>query len=192
MISVVIINEKLEQKLHKITSKIGMKGIYKTNCHGMGKGVFDFINVNKNDKNIYFFSSSDEDAERLRKAIGVSRMFLKPNSGIVFTLKGDFVDMKKEVVVTIVNYGYGSTVMQIARDIGVSGGTIFEAQGTGTNTGTFFGTLIGSEKEVVLNVVDAELAEPLTKALKEKFSDTSASGISFSLPIDNVLGINNK
>lgn len=192
MISIVIINEKLENKLYKITSQIGMKGIYKTNCHGMGKGIFDFINVNKNDKSIYFFSSSDDDAERLRKAIGVSRMFSRHNSGIVFTLKGDFVDMKKEVVVTIVNYGHGSTVMQIAREMGVSGGTIFDARGTGTNTGTFFGSLIGSEKEVVLNVVDAELAELLTKALKEKFSDANASGISFSLPIDNFLGINNK
>lgn len=100
--------------------------------------------------------------------------------------------MEKKVVVTIVNYGHGSSVMQIAREMGVSGGTIFEARGTGTNSGTFFGALIGSEKEVVLNVVDAELAEPLTKALQEKFSDTNASGISFSIPIDNFLGINNK
>lgn len=190
MISVVIINEKLEHKLYKITSKLGLRGIYKTNCHGMGRGIFDFINASKDDKSIYFFSSSDKDAERLRKAMGIS--FSKPNSGIAFTLKGDIVDMEKKVVVTIVNYGHGSSVMQIAREMGVSGGTIFEARGTGTNSGTFFGALIGSEKEVVLNVVDAELAEPLTKALQEKFSDTNASGISFSMPIDNFLGINNK
>lgn len=102
------------------------------------------------------------------------------------------VKTEKSVVITVVDYGYASTVMKIARENGASGGTIFDARGTGTNFSTFLGMDINSEKEIILNVVENNKANKIIKAIKKEFKDENVSGISFSMPIDNFIGINNK
>ncbi len=193
---VMIVNEKLEQKVHEILNYLQISGVVRHNARGMSKhGFLEFLNLGREDKAIYFLNSIPNQAKELRKIIKEKELFAKQNSGIMFSLiigGRNMVKTEKSVVITVVDYGYASTVMKIARENGASGGTIFDARGTGTNFSTFLGMDINSEKEIILNVVENSKANKIIKAIKKEFKDENVSGISFSMPIDNFIGINNK
>ncbi len=98
---------------------------------------------------------------------------------------------KYELIVTVVNRGFADQVMDAARDAGAHGGTILYARGTGIHEGQkFFGIRIEPEKEVVLTVVGAEEKATIMKAIcKGAGLMTEGRGMSFSLPVDDVMGI---
>lgn len=193
---VMIVNEKLEQKVHEMLNYLQITGVVRHNARGMSKHSFlEFLNLGREDKTIYFLSVLSAQAKELRHMASEKELFKKQNSGIMFSLKTGgrkMAKVEKNVVVTVVDYGYASTVMKIARENGASGGTIFDARGTGTNFSTFLGMDINSEKEIVLNVVDKGVEDKIIKAIKKEFKDENVSGITFSMPIENFVGINNK
>lgn len=190
LLSVIIIKENLEDRVDEVLDAFKLRALMKNSCKGISKpNLFSFLNFNTEDKTIFFFLSTEKEAEKIRKLFALKKLFEKHNSGIMFSLKED--KMKKNaLVVTVVNYGYSSSVMQVARKEGASGGTIFSARGTGAEYAEFLGVSLDSEKEVVLNVVEANLAGKIVRALKNDFKNTNASGITFSLPVSNFLGIN--
>lgn len=195
-IIVMIVNEKLESRALDMINYLQIVGVSKHKARGMSKfGFFEFLNLGKEDKTVYFLNASSSQSKELRKMVIEKELFKKQNSGIMFNVKiggKKMAKIERCVVVTVVDYGYSSSVMRIARENGASGGTIFDARGTGANFSTFLGMDINSEKEIVLNVVDKKIADNLIKAIKKDFKDENVSGISFIMPITNFIGINNK
>ena len=65
--------------------------------------------------------------------------------------------MKKfELIITIVNKDYATSLMEAAREVGAKGGTILNARGTGDHSvEKLFGLTIQQEKEVVLKWQEA-------------------------------------
>lgn len=195
-IVIMIVNEKLEPKVLDMLNYLEITGVARHKARGMSKhGFIEFLNLGHEDKTIYFLITSSIQAKELRQIVEEKELFKHARSGIMFSLKLGGVKMakvEKNVVVTVVDYGYASTVMKIARENGASGGTIFDARGTGANFSTFLGMDISSEKEIILNVVDKGVEDKIIKAIKKEFKDENVSGITFSMPIENFVGINNK
>ena len=96
-----------------------------------------------------------------------------------------------EVIFVIVNSGYADDVMDIARELGVRGGTILSARGVAKEeAAAFFGITLHSEKEILMMVVEKDIRDTVLNAIyKEMGLEKPAQGIAFSLPVSDVAGI---
>ena len=96
-----------------------------------------------------------------------------------------------EVIFAIVNAGYAEDVMDIARELGVRGGTILNARGVAKEeAAAFFGITLHAEKEILMMVVEKELRDKVLNAIyKEMGMAKKAQGIAFSLPVSDVTGL---
>lgn len=132
----------------------------------------------------------------------------EPNRGIIFSTPLSTVvgthdqlsdlhdtdpisDPTHEMFVTIVPEGDGDTVVELVRQGGGAGGTIIPAYGAFAETVTrVFGIEINSEKDIVINLVDKQMANQIEEELTRNihFQD-SDSGIMFSVDAQNVRGI---
>jgi len=88
----------------------------------------------------------------------------------------------------IVKIGFADEIAEIAREAGAGGATIINARGSGAVHKSILGITIDTEKEIVLSVVDAQTAERVMEAVKQKAGPTSpANGICFTMPVDKTL-----
>lgn len=96
-----------------------------------------------------------------------------------------------DLIITIINHGDSDIVMDAAKSAGATGGTVLTARGLGAKEAEkFFGISIQLEKEVVLIVTKRIAKKDIMQAIcKVSGLNTKASGISFSLPIDDVIGL---
>ena len=96
-----------------------------------------------------------------------------------------------ELVITIVNRGFADEVMDAAKAAGATGGTVLYGRGTGIHEAEkFFGITIQPEKEVVLILTPLKTRNAILKAIcKGAGLSTEGHGISFSLPVEDVMGI---
>ena len=90
----------------------------------------------------------------------------------------------------IVNVGFTEDVLTLAREMGVRGATILSARGESSHHESILGVTIDAEKDMVLCIVDAEIAEKVMAAVKEKAGvKTPAHGVCFTMPVDKTVGI---
>ena len=98
--------------------------------------------------------------------------------------------MEDIVTFVIVNTGKGTDVLQEAKKIGVTGGTIFLGKGTVRNR---ILELLGFDevkKEIIVMLSDAGLEGKIHAEIGEKFQMARANyGIMFSLPVKKVIGV---
>lgn len=96
-----------------------------------------------------------------------------------------------EVIFAIVNAGFAEEVMDVARELGVRGGTILNARGVAREeAAAFFGITLHAEKEILMMVVDKELRDPVLNAIyREMGMAKKAQGIAFSLPVNEAVGL---
>ena len=92
----------------------------------------------------------------------------------------------------IVNAGFASEVVEIARSLGSTGATIINARGSVAKPKTILGITIDTEKEIVLSGVDKDVAIKIMEQVKEKAGvGTPAHGLCFFLPVEmSTLAIN--
>ena len=85
----------------------------------------------------------------------------------------------------IVNAGFSSEVVKIARSLGATGATILNARGSVATPKSILGITIDTEKEIVLSVVEKEIAIKIAEEIKEKAGvGTNAHGLCFFLPVE--------
>ncbi len=96
-----------------------------------------------------------------------------------------------EVIFAIVNSGYAEDVMEIARELGVRGGTILNARGVvREEAAAFFGITLHADKEILMMVVEKSLRDTVLNAIyKQMGMAKKAKGIAFSLPVSDVAGL---
>ncbi len=97
-----------------------------------------------------------------------------------------------ESIFCIVNAGFSDAVMDAARECGAKGGTVLNARGTTSlEAQKVFGISIQPEKEIVMILVPTEIKEQILHTLYQAVGlKTPGQGIAFSLPVTNVIGIN--
>ena len=96
-----------------------------------------------------------------------------------------------EAIFCIVNSGYSEAVMDAAKRLGASGGTVINARGTASKEAeNFFHITIHPEKEIVMILVPKKIKDGVLHALyKEVGLETAGQGIAFSVPVDSVVGL---
>jgi nitrogen regulatory protein PII len=101
-------------------------------------------------------------------------------------------EIKNDLIVSILNHGYSDEFMAKAREAGARGGTIINARGIFEKKAKkFFGISIQDEKEIILILADREKKVPIMQAVSASFgAATKAEGIIFSLPVDQVMSLN--
>lgn len=101
-------------------------------------------------------------------------------------------EIKFELIITIVNRGYSDFVVEAARNAGASGGTIINGRGTGVHEKeSILGVSIQPEKEMVLTIVKKEEKSKIIQAIVAGANlNKEGRGICFSLPVEDVAGIN--
>jgi nitrogen regulatory protein PII len=103
----------------------------------------------------------------------------------------DYDVAKYRLIFTIVNRGFGDTVIDAAREKGAKGGTIIYARGTGIHEQeTFLNISITPEKEIVMILVAKDKVKEITQAiLQDSGLKTPGRGICFVLPVTEALGL---
>ena len=85
----------------------------------------------------------------------------------------------------IVNAGFSAEVVEIARSVGSTGATIINARGSVAKPKTILGITIDTEKEIVLTIVEKDIAVKIMEKVKEKVGvGTAAHGLCFFLPVE--------
>ena len=85
----------------------------------------------------------------------------------------------------IVNTGFSAEVVEIARSVGSTGATIINARGSVAKPKTIFGITIDTEKEIVLSVVEQDVAvKSMEQVLEKAGVGTPAHGLCFFLPVE--------
>lgn len=89
------------------------------------------------------------------------------------------------------NQGFSEDVMDAARPMGASGGTVFHSRMVGNEEGMNFWKInVQQEREVVLILAREEDKMSIMKAVGEKCGmQSEAQGIAFSVPVDKVAGL---
>ena len=96
-----------------------------------------------------------------------------------------------EVIFAIVNAGFAEDVMDVARELGVRGGTILGGRGVAReDAAAFFGITLHAEKEILMMVVDKDIRDTVLNAIyKEMGMAKKSQGIAFSLPVNEAVGL---
>ena len=85
----------------------------------------------------------------------------------------------------IVNAGFASEVVDIARSLGSTGATIINARGSVAKPKTILGITIDTEKEIILSVVKKEIGIKIMEQIKAKAGvGTAAHGLCFFMPVE--------
>jgi nitrogen regulatory protein PII len=96
-----------------------------------------------------------------------------------------------QLVVAIINAGFSTEVMDVAKENGANGGTVIHARGSGYKPSeNKYGIVITPDKEMVLIVVKNEDCDKIIEAIsKQAGIGTKVQGIVFSLPVSHVSGL---
>lgn len=177
--------------------------------------ILDYFGLDGSEKSVLFHFITDSTWKDVKRQLrmkmqidipGIGIAFLVPLSSIggkkalnYLTAGQEFVkgeesalkDTKYELLVTIANQGYTEQIMNAARKVHASGGTIIHAKGTGSQMAEkFMGVTLVPEKEMVFIVVNKEKKNGIMKAIMDEAgTGTKAGAVVFSLPVTDTAGM---
>lgn len=95
------------------------------------------------------------------------------------------------MIMCIVNAGFSELVMDAAKEEGARGGTVIHARGTANKEAEqFFHIAIQPDKDIVLILVPKDIKDNVLHAIYRNAGlKSEGSGIAFSLPVDEVVGL---
>jgi nitrogen regulatory protein PII len=97
-----------------------------------------------------------------------------------------------DLIISIVNQGFSDELMNTAREAGATGGTVIHSRGMAHRGAVkVFGISVQDEKELILILTAREKKTTIMQAICEVHGlNSNAQGIIFSVPVDNVMGLN--
>jgi nitrogen regulatory protein PII len=100
------------------------------------------------------------------------------------------MNTKMKALYIVVSAGFAELVVDFIRSQGANGATIIHARGINAMQKDILGISIDIEKEIVLSLVDSEVADKILEAIKQNPTfKTEAHGICFALPVDKTVGL---
>jgi nitrogen regulatory protein P-II 1 len=95
------------------------------------------------------------------------------------------------LIVTIVQKGWGSTVLEATVKAGARGGTVLMGRGAGINEQErIFGMAIEPEKEIILTLTYPDQVDKiLEEIVRAAGLNETGKGIAFVLPVERIVGI---
>lgn len=209
-----IVNQNKSAKLIRASRRKHAEGA--TILRGVGTSGKSFWGIPMEPvKDVVLTVISDEHAEEVLDIISKSVKMGNPGNGIAFILDITkftgavhiqkkkikpkdqplkFMDetSKFDLIVTIVNKGFGDQIIDATKDAGAAGGTVISGRGTGVHEyAKLFSISIEPEKEVILTLVPDNMTRNVLEAIvKNGELDKPGKGISFVLNVEKVAGIN--
>ena len=171
------------------------------------KSLLTYFGLDEVRKNVYFSLIPSYLEEKILTELKNKLNLNKIGQGIGFTISlkssnkfiKDILDKKEivmensnnyELIVTIVKEGYSESVMNAAKRVGATGGTVIYGRSLGSSRTILTNLQVEPEKDVVLNIVKKDIKNKVMESInKETGIKSDANGILLSLPIDNVIGL---
>ena len=101
--------------------------------------------------------------------------------------------MHFKLIVVMVEDHHTSEILTAAREEGATGATVLnQARGEGLSpTKTFLGLSIGNQVDVILMLVEEHMSRHVleTIAAVGKFDETSGTGITFQVDVEDAIGV---
>lgn len=185
---------------------------------GMGTAaseVLDYFGLDGGEKSVMFHFVTAEKWKSVKRQLRLKMSIDVPGIGIVFILplssvggiktlnyltagqefeKGEestLKDTKYELLVVIANQGHTELIMDAAREVHATGGTVIHAKGTGIQQAEkFMGVTLVPEKEMLFIVTKKTQKDEIMSAIMRKAGIGSKAGaIVFSLPVTDTAGM---
>lgn len=103
----------------------------------------------------------------------------------------DCISNSHKLIITIVDKGMGSEIVEKTKEAGCQGGTIIPGIGTRLESaGSFFGFTFDPEKDIIFSLVESSKAyDTLQRINNEAKLDEPGRGIAFLLNVGTATGI---
>lgn len=216
---VTILDHSLENALVNVYKCNNVPILLLTHGKGSAKSVvYEILGYGGPKKTLTFSVHTKSMTKYILKQLNDHIDFSKPGTGIAFTINlssissvlskvcieadknlqigsEDMALTSKDpyhLIITIVNSGFFDQVMEAAKKVGANGGTVVHARGLGSKEAMkYLGITIQPEKELVLILTptDKKLAI-MENIMHEVGLNTAGTGICFSVPVDNAIGVN--
>lgn len=181
--------------------------------------VMDMLGLDGIDKNVMMCMMPKFFADEMLKKLKKNLHLGMPNTGIAYTVVmsggsgrlvqlmetmqpseeqkrverdgSEMADNEYYMIMAIVNQGFSGVVMDAARPVGASGGTVFHSRRIGSEEAMKFWKIsVQEEREVVIILARKEDKLPIMQAIGEKCGmHSKAHGIVMSLPVDGIVGL---
>ncbi|MCM1046194.1 MAG: hypothetical protein NC417_11860 [Candidatus Gastranaerophilales bacterium] len=181
--------------------------------------VMDMLGLDGVDKNVLMSMLPKYYADMMIKKLHKKLHLGMPNTGIAFTVtmssgsgrilqmmegmqaEGEqnlseregakMVGIEYYMILAIVNQGFSEEVMDAARPMGASGGTVFHSRRIGSeNAMKFWKISVQQEREVVIILAQKDDRQSIMQAIGQKCGmQSKAQGIVLSLPVDGIAGL---
>lgn len=213
---VTITNRNQTKKFVSFYEELGLRvSLITVGAGTAASEILDYFGLQGTEKSILFHIVTDEKWKEVKRQLraklqidipGVGIAFLIPLSSIGGTkalnyltdgqnfVKGEestLKNTKHELLIVIANQGYTEVVMDAARKVRASGGTVIHAKGTGTQQAEkFMGVSLVPEKEMVFLVVRTAQKNAMMRSIMDEAGpNTKAGAIVFSLPVTDTAGM---
>lgn len=213
---VTITNRNLTKRFTTFYSELGLDVSFITLGNGTASSeILDYFGLDGTEKSVLFHIVTTEKWKEVKRQLQVKMKIDIPGIGIAFllplssiggkkalnylTVGQDFVkgeestlkDTKYELLVVIANQGYTELIMDAARKVHASGGTVIHAKGTGSQQAEkFMGVTLVPEKEMVFIVVRTDRKNAIMRSIMDEAgTGTKAGSIVFSLPVTDTAGM---
>ena len=177
--------------------------------------ILDYFGLDGSEKSVLFHFVTDTTWKEVKRQLRLKMKIDLPGTGIAFlvplssiggkkaldylTCGQEFVkgeesvlkDTKYELLVAIANQGYTELIMNAARKVRASGGTVIHAKGTGSQLAEkFMGVSLVPEKDMVFIVVRKDRKNDVMRSIMDEAGPgTKAGTIVFSLPVTDTAGM---
>ncbi|HHY13982.1 MAG TPA: P-II family nitrogen regulator [Thermoanaerobacterales bacterium] len=205
----VIIDFGKGNKILEKSKELGASG--GTFCLGKGtirNFLLDFLGLNEVRKEILFMVIEEKHEDLFHDKLTSAFFFNKPNQGVAFSMpiksfikdnnskcidhsKKEGVHMGYDAIFTVVNKGQSDEVIEVARSVGSTGGTVIHGRGSGSHeTGKLFNVEIQPEKDIILILSKSDKTESIVNSIRKELNiDAPGTGIIFVIDVNKTSGL---
>lgn len=206
----IIVNKGMGSRVLQTGKGLGLSG----GIILLGKGtikhsILNFLSLYEEQKEVILSVAQSGKINKILSNLNEIFHFEKPNHGIVFTTnvgrivgsrlnQNEGIQKEREVsksmyqlIITIVNRGNASDVIEAAEKAGSKGGTIINARGSGIHEVLkIFNMIIEPEKEMVLILSKHDVTDAIVSAIQVDLEiDKPGNGIIFIQDVNQTYGI---
>jgi len=106
-------------------------------------------------------------------------------------MQNKYTPQKLKLLITIVNSGKGNFYSDLIEGFGVNMQLLLSGRGTIPKSANNFFGVMNKDRDVIFSFVAEDKVKPLLKILEDKFESVrDGAGISFSVPMSSVIGVN--
>ena len=177
-----IVEARNSNKLEECLNNLELKFLVMSGKGSAKKSFWDFFGIKDNSKLVYWIFTNMDITSNLQLNYSNKDLFLAKI--------GDNMS-KEKLFVCIINSGFAEDIMDLARELGATGGTILDGRGTGKQADLIFGSEIDSAKEIVTIFCTEDLSKKLENKINYYIKNNEfISGICFTLNAKLYKGIN--